>query len=189
MLSQGWIKPFWVGKWMLTVAVWSDRDLLSCLRWRLPNLPVCVPVSAAWAVYYPGCALLSVMSLCCWLSRAHREDIFLSLKGNLKELHSLGVFGSSLRPQYNSKTSHRVRRSGVLCVWLVEVCLPGSDQCSRLLQENREEKPEADFWGCIHWWKYVLGCCWTGVDCSLHTLVGYQLPNKNYGPPRVPIAA
>lgn len=40
------------------------------------------------------------------------------------------------------------------------------------LQQNWEEKPRADFWGCIHWWECVLGCCWTEVDCSLHPLVG-----------------
>lgn len=53
---------------MLTVAVWSRTDLLSCLHSQLPNLPVYVPVSAVWAVYYRSCALLSVMLLGCWLS-------------------------------------------------------------------------------------------------------------------------
>ena len=81
---------------------------------------------------------------------------------------------ASIRPQHHSKTPHGVRRSSVLCVTVGRGLSVWQRPLFPTLQQNWEEKPRADFWGCIHWWECVLACCWTGVDCSLHPLVGNQ---------------
>lgn len=144
---------------------------LFCLFYaRLPNLPVRVPVSAAWAVYYPSPrALLSTMlPCCCWLS-GHRKRRFFSRSKAFLAVTVSGIMEgkaptvwASIRLQHDSETSHWVRRSAALCVWrnvwLLEVCLPGSHQCSQ------------------RWLKCVFGCCccWTEASSSHQPLMGSQ---------------
>lgn len=151
MLHQRRIKPF-RGGWMLTAAVlWPSRDLRPVPHMRLPNLPVYAAVSAARAVYHP---LLSAMGRCRWLSRAHRGgELFPHSKGPFCCHARWDYRGKRSHWAFPSETSHRARRSGALSaslsVWLVEVRLSGSDQCSRSCGGTERKSWGADFWGSL----------------------------------------
>lgn len=67
------------------------------------------------------CALIVICS-CSRLPRVHSEDIF----PHTQRLTDAPFWYhlASFRLQQNSKTSHKVRRSGVVWTWMVVVCLP-----------------------------------------------------------------
>lgn len=130
----------------------------------------------------PLCALLSAMCPCCWLQSPQRGDFSLTQRPFAVTL--VGITEGKVPTELPSGRSTIQRpptewEEAVYCVFLSE-CLAGGGlsvwqwPVFPSLQQNCEEKPRADLWGCIHWWKCVVGCCWTGVDCSLLPLVGNQ---------------
>lgn len=115
-------------------------------------------------------------------SRAHREGVSITQKAfcchTLWDYPARISHWASIRPQHDSKTSHRVRIITVQGVtvqvsgWGAFVCLAGTRvaDCSRTERKSQRQISESVFTGrmCVRW------CCSTVVYCSLHPLVDNQ---------------
>lgn len=119
----------------------------------------------AWVINYPCFGLKSVSIHAAYSTEPTGMTIyFLTLRHSAVGKIELNVPTEHLSGHiFNLKTPYRARISGVLCVWLAEVCLPGSDQYSRYCgKTERESISQISMNVFIE--RYVLSWCCRSAD-------------------------